>query len=291
MVSAHILLFLLLSQIVGQEFTYTVAPGDSLTSIGARFGVDVSVTAEANQLPPSALLKVGQSLRIDNRHIAPETDGNSIIVNIPQRMLFYRGKDGVLHYYPLAAGSRGWRTPIGEFTIVNKETDPTWDVPLSIQEEMRRQGKAVQTRVPPSPGNPLGKYWIGLTLPGIGIHGTNSPLSIYSHRTHGCMRLHPDDIEALFPLVEIGETGRTVYEPILMTQVNGAVFLEAHPDVYRKAPPPLDRARELADALGISEMVDWPLAEKLIGKQEGIARDVTHRTGGITVTPYLSNGR
>src|SRR5207244_4257585 len=59
------------------------------------------------------------------------------------------------------------------------------------------QGKPVLTHVPPSPANPLGKYWLGLSIPGVGIHGTNAPSSIYNLQTHGCIRLHPDDIEKL----------------------------------------------------------------------------------------------
>ena len=70
-----------------------------------------------------------------------------------------------------------------------------WIVPESIQEEMRREGKDVLTRVPPGPDNPLGRHWIGLSIGGIGIHGTIAPSSVYHFRSHGCIRLHPDDVE------------------------------------------------------------------------------------------------
>src|SRR5688572_15255655 len=72
---------LLLIQILGSEFSYSVQPGDSMTSIGARFGVDVRVIAEANELPVSARLKPEQLLQIDNRHIVPELHDTDIVVN------------------------------------------------------------------------------------------------------------------------------------------------------------------------------------------------------------------
>ena len=52
--------------------------------------------------------------------------------------------------------------------------------------------------MPPGPDNPLGKHWLGLSIHGYGIHGTIAPSSIYQFRTHGCIRLHPDDIAELF---------------------------------------------------------------------------------------------
>lgn len=194
-----------MNQVVGSESAYTVRRGDSLTSVGARFGVTVRVLAEANGLNEGSRLQIGQLLKIDNRHIVPRVEGVTIVVNVPQTMLFWAEPDGTPRGYPIAAGKPSWKTPLGDFTAAIKETDPTWDVPPSIQEEMRREGKPVLTHVPPSPENPLGKYWIGLSIPSVGIHGTNAPSSIYSLATHGCIRLHSDDIEELFSRIEVGE--------------------------------------------------------------------------------------
>src|SRR5262245_60362096 len=87
--------FLLATQLTGGEFAYTVQKGDTFANIGARFGEDARVIAEANGLESRTKLKPGQVLQIDNRHIALEADGSDIIVNVPQRMLF-RFKDGNL---------------------------------------------------------------------------------------------------------------------------------------------------------------------------------------------------
>jgi L,D-transpeptidase ErfK/SrfK len=270
----------LLIQLAGSEFVYTVQPGDSLISVGARFGVDVRVLAGENGIAPSNLLRVGQPLRVDNRHIVPESGpaGEArIIVNLPQRMLFLFSSGQLVRAVPIAAGKPSWKTPLGDFTVVMKERDPIWDVPASIQQEMRREGKRVLTRVPPGPQNPLGRYWIGLSLPGIGIHGTNAPSSIYSHATHGCMRLHPDDIESLFPDVAIGMRGHIAYEPVLIAREGESVFLEVHSDIYRKAIDASKTALDGARTGGFLELVDLARLKEVILKREGIARDVTRR--------------
>jgi L,D-transpeptidase ErfK/SrfK len=190
-------------------------------------------------------------------------------------MLFYFDGSRLVQAHPVAAGSRGWRTPLGKFAIQSMEEDPTWDVPVSIQEEMARMGKKVLTRVPPGPANPLGKYWLGLSLPGIGIHGTNAPASIYSLHTHGCIRLYPDDIEELYNAVGVGVTGRIIYEPVLATVVGGSVFVEVHPDSYGLRPDAMRMLREFAAEMQLLDAVDWSLIDEAVRKKDGIARDVT----------------
>jgi L,D-transpeptidase ErfK/SrfK len=268
---------LLLGQVVGSEFIHTVAAGDSLTGVGARYGVELRVLAEANALNTSQHLKPGQTLRIDNRHIAPRSDGAHVVINVPQRMLFYFDQGQVTCGYPIAAGRPDWRTPLGDFEIMSKEEDPTWDVPPSIQEEMRRAGKPVLTHVPPSPENPLGEYWIGLSLQGIGIHGTNAPSSIYKLTTHGCIRLHPEDVRNLFSEIGVGARGRIVYEPVLVAKVANTVYLEVHPDAYKTAPDPFRKVLDIASTDGFLEMLDLALVKEVIQKRDGIARDVTRR--------------
>jgi L,D-transpeptidase ErfK/SrfK len=275
MLSALALTLFLVPQIVGAETVYSVKRGDSLTSIGARFGVATRVLAEANGLDAAGHLKTGDTLKIDNRHIVPSFEGSRIVVNIPQRMLFWFKSDDALDAFPVAAGRRSWKTPTGDFTVVTRETDPTWDVPISIQEEMRKQGKPVLTHVPPSPANPLGKHWIGLSIPGVGVHGTNQPSSIYGLVTHACIRLHPEDIETLFPQVAIGMRGKFIYEPVLVTRVGNSVFVEVHEDAYGFGADPLSIVMERARTEGYVDMLNLPLLREVIRRKDGIARDVT----------------
>jgi len=269
----------LVEQVVGKQFLYTVASGDSLTSIGARFGVDAAVLAAQNNFSPDRRLKAGQQLRIDNRHIVPNMIRDGIAINIPQRMLFYFKEGRLLRWFPVGLGRPDWPTPTGRFKILVKEENPTWDVPKSIQEEMQREGKVVITCVPPGPANPLGKHWLGLSIGGYGIHGTIAATSIYHFQTHGCIRAHPADIAELFKDVARGTPGILVYRRLLIAKVGDQIFLEVHRDAYRKEPDALERFEELLRNFNLRFVVDRQLAQDIIRKQEGIAREITRGVG------------
>jgi L,D-transpeptidase ErfK/SrfK len=260
-----------LGPLVGGPFDYQVKRGDSLALLGARFGVDPRLLARANGLLPQARLSIGQSLRVENRHVVPDA-GDGIVVNIPQRLLFFFHDGALAAWYPIALGRPDWQTPAGRFEVVSLRRRPTWHVPPSIQEEMRRHGEPVRTVVPPGPENPLGENWIGLSGSFCGIHGTNAPASIYSFRTHGCIRLHPDDVADLFTRVSIGTKVEIAYEPVLVARgSDGAVFLEVNPDIYGRA----GNLRALFEAAAarqqVLEIVDPARVGAVLADRAGIA--------------------
>jgi len=262
-------------QLVGREFTYAVRAGESLTAIGARFGIGGDTLAAANKLASAARLKIGQRLSIDNRHIVPRSVDDGIVINIPQRMLYLLEKGRALRAYPVALGKKDWQTPSGRFRIAVKEENPVWHVPKSIQEEMRREGKVVKTCVPAGPDNPLGEHWLGLNTSGYGIHGTIAPSSIYQFQTHGCVRLRPDDIAELFAAVERGTPVLLLYLRLLIARIGDRIFLEVHPDAYDKQPSVGPELWEWAENEKLAARVDWKLADAIIRRQQGIAREIT----------------
>ena len=263
--------------LTGRSATHVAVRGDTLFALAARAGIDTATLATDNGLDRTQPLAIGQRLTIDNRHlVVPSATGAGaeIVVNLPQRMLFFFF-DGTVAGVPVAVGRRTWPTPIGDFRIAVRETDPTWDVPASIRAEARSLGRSLPRSVPPGPSNPLGQFWIGLAGAGIGLHGTNAPSSIYGAVTHGCVRLHPDDIAWLFPRVKVGMTVRIVYEPFLLADVGGRVFLEVHPDVYRRAPVSIASVQTRAAELGLDRHIDWTQAARVVALRQGVARDVT----------------
>jgi L,D-transpeptidase ErfK/SrfK len=217
------------------ETTYTVRSGDILLSIAGRFALDAATLARDNALDPSRPLRVGQTLKIVSRHIVPATLPDGIVVNIPQRTLFLFEKGRLVGFFGIGPGRAAWPTTLGDATVITRKTDPVWVVPRSIQEEMRAKGQPVIERMPPGPENPLGRYWLGLSITNLGIHGTNAPASIYHFRSHGCIRMNPEDISTLFSRVRINTPVRILYEPVLVARdAEGRLLLEAHPDVYRR---------------------------------------------------------
>lgn len=259
--------------LIGGRFTYEVKPGDTLGSIAARYGVAPDTLIEVNQLQRSAPLPAGRSLVIDNTHIAVANPLTSITINVAQRFLVLTEGERV-RAYPIAVGRRDWPTPVGAFTVLTKETDPAWDVPVSIQREMASQGKPVIVRMEPSAENPLGRHWIGLSLPGLGIHGTNAPASIYTLASHGCIRMHPDDVSDLFQRVTIGASGVLVYQPVILALIDGRVMLEAHPDSYRRSPNAAKDVRSVIERAGLAAHVDWTLIDNVLRQRRGQAVDV-----------------
>ena len=263
--------------VTGADTEYRVKQGDSLTAIGARFGLEPKLLARQNGLSANARLHPGQPLHVHPPHIVPAVLDDGLLINLPQRMLFNFSQGKLVSAYPVGLGKPSWPTPQGDFRIVNRQTNKPWLVPKSIQEEMRREGKTVLEEVPPGPDNPLGRHWLGLNLWGYGIHGTIAPASIYHFQSHGCIRLHPDDIAELFDQVRIGTQGRLIYQPVLLAVIeDGRILLEVHRDIYKKGIDPARTVRDLAAANGLSQAIDWPKVDAVIAAQDGLAEEVGH---------------
>src|ERR1700751_4415740 len=108
--------------------------------------------------------------------------------------------DGVrlVRSFPVATGQPAWPTPLGHFEIVVKQVNPWWFPPP------QDSGAAGAKPVPPGPGNPLGTRWMGLSAPGVGIHGTSEPSSVGHSGGAGCIRMQIPSAEWLFTRVRIG---------------------------------------------------------------------------------------
>ncbi|WP_141505233.1 L,D-transpeptidase [Paenibacillus luteus] len=99
-----------------------------------------------------------------------------IIVDLSDRQLHLLDGNIVVQSYPVGIGKMVTQTPTGEYTIINKQ---------------------------PNPGGPFGAFWMGLSKPHYGIHGTNDPSSIGHVVSHGCIRMFNDDVLALAKIVPI----------------------------------------------------------------------------------------
>jgi lipoprotein-anchoring transpeptidase ErfK/SrfK len=99
--------------------------------------------------------------------------------------------------FGVATGQASYPTPLGRFHIVVKWRNPWWYPPSSPWAHGLKP-------VPPGPGNPLGTRWLGLSAPGVGIHGTPDAASIGYSASHGCIRMRIPEAEWLFRHVELG---------------------------------------------------------------------------------------
>ncbi len=119
-----------------------------------------------------------------------------IIRSDAHRLYFYRGARP-LRVFTVATGGMWTPTPRGRFRIVSKYRHPWWYPPNSSW------AKHLDP-IPPGPDNPLGTRWMGLSVPGVGIHGTPNPTSVGYSVSHGCVRMKKRDAESLFRLVRVG---------------------------------------------------------------------------------------
>ncbi len=269
-------------EIVGNTMEYTVSKGDTLELIGARTGVNWWKIAADNNLDPKERLKPGQVFRINTRRIVPALMENGIIVNVPDRTLYYFRDGKLVRHFPVGLGmlksktAQIWHTPIGKFRIIAREKNPSWFVPPSIQEEMELEGKEVKTVVPPGPDNPLGRYALKTTMPGILIHETIKPSSVYQFRSHGCIRVQAENMERFFEEVELNTPGEVIYKPVKAAVTEqGKVFLEVHRDFYGQIRSLDEEARRQLEKTGAAMTVDWQKVQKVLKERSGIAEDVT----------------
>jgi lipoprotein-anchoring transpeptidase ErfK/SrfK len=121
----------------------------------------------------------------------------AIVIHRESRLLrLYRGTR-LWRTFGIAVGQSSYPTPIGLFEIAVMWRNPWWYPPDS-------DWARGSSPVPPGPGNPLGTRWMGLSAPGVGIHGTPDAASIGYSASHGCIRMHIPSAEWLFNHVSIG---------------------------------------------------------------------------------------
>jgi lipoprotein-anchoring transpeptidase ErfK/SrfK len=113
------------------------------------------------------------------------------------RVTLYSKRAAKLRMLGVAVGQSQYPTPVGAFEIVTKQRNPWWYPPNSAW-------AAGEQPVPPGPGNPLGTRWMGISAPGVGLHGTPDAASIGYSASHGCIRMRIADAEWLFTHVRVG---------------------------------------------------------------------------------------
>lgn len=115
-----------------------------------------------------------------------------IVVSLEDRKLALVENGQVVKVYPVAVGKPSTPSPVGTFTIARRVVNPTY----------HHDGKTI----PPGPRNPVGTRWMGLSVKGYGIHGTNEPKSIGKAASHGCIRMAKADLEDIYPQIHVGDT-------------------------------------------------------------------------------------
>lgn len=129
-----------------------------------------------------------------------------VVIHLESRTLQAFAADGrVLVHFPVSIAQKVEKRPVGEVRIKVLISDPNYTFDPEVypeSEEGRTLGRKLV--VPPGPNNPVGLAWIGLDLPGYGIHGTPEPEKVGRTESHGCFRLANWDAVTLLHLVSVG---------------------------------------------------------------------------------------
>jgi lipoprotein-anchoring transpeptidase ErfK/SrfK len=160
-------------------------------------------------IQPSTVKAITLALRLNVRDritLSTKTSPAAVTrANFGPVVVIHRGSNRLYLYngarpnriFPVATGQTVYPTPLGSFKIIVMWRNPWWYPPNSPWAQGEKP-------VPPGPNNPLGTRWMGISAPGVGIHGTNNDASIGYSVSHGCIRMHVSDAEWLFNHVAIG---------------------------------------------------------------------------------------
>jgi len=221
------------SRLIGENTTYVVPnDGKPLEDVAAKYQIGLIAMLEANPGTDPYLPKAGTVLTIPSQMLLPDTKREGIVVNLAELRLYYypKGEDKVV-VYPIGIGQLGRNTPEMVTSVSQKIPNPTWTPTANIRKAYLKDGITLPGMVPAGPDNPMGLFAMRLSA-GTGqylIHGTNANFGIGMRVSSGCIRLRPDDIEALFNSVPKGTRVQIVNQPIKFdVEPDGKRYIEVH---------------------------------------------------------------
>jgi L,D-transpeptidase ErfK/SrfK len=272
--------------VVGSDQTVTTVYEDTLYDLARTYSLGSEELIRVNPGVDPWLPGAGAQLLIPGRHILPPGPHVGIIVNLSEHRLYYfptpkRAAPQQVITYTVSIGKMDWHTPLGVTHVIAKEKNPVWIPPESVRAEHAADGDPLPARVPPGPNNPLGAFAMRLAA-GNGtylIHGTNNPIAVGLAVTHGCIRMYPEDVAALFPLIPVGTPVRIINDPVKVAWVDGQLLLEAHPPVDAEGQsfePDVDQFADLLRAaVGDSTVaIHWDYAREVLQKADGVLATV-----------------
>jgi L,D-transpeptidase ErfK/SrfK len=270
---------------------------DTLSDIARRFNLGYDEVVNANPGVDPWLPGAGTRIVLPTQFILPDAPHEGVVVNLAALRLFYfpkpekKGDPRVVLTMPIGVGMVGWATPTGTTKITSKRKDPYWTPPESVRKEHAAEGDILPPRVPPGPDNPLGAFAMNLGWPSYLMHGTNKPAGVGMRASHGCIRLYPEDIATIFPMVPVGTKVTVVNQPTLHRIQDGRLYVqsfpphEEHPEAkaaakgQRFTKPLRAKMAQRAEQAGLQ--VDWTLVEQVVNGARGVAVPVSQPASGL----------
>jgi L,D-transpeptidase ErfK/SrfK len=269
--------------VIGANKIYRIRKGETMMDIARYFGLGYNEIVEANPGIEPWNPPAGASIILPLQFVLPCCTYTGLVVNIPEmRLYFYEHNAGTLRIttHAVGLGRDDWPTPRASFRVTAKDVNPQWNIPESIRKEHIAERNDPRTFIPGgAPDNPLGKYRLQLSLPAYRIHGTDIPWGVGMQVSHGCVRLYPEDIERLFPMIPIGTPGVFTYQVVKVGSRGEDIFAEVNDDIYGIQPPSYGQAVSVASSRGLDDRLDGRQLEVAITSSGGLAFPITRRAG------------
>jgi L,D-transpeptidase ErfK/SrfK len=276
---------------------------DTLADIARRFDLGFDEVTRANPGVDPWLPGEGTRIVLPTQFVLPEAPPEGLFINVAALRAFYypkvaKGEARTVVTFPIGIGKIGWATPIGTTKIVSKRKDPDWIPPDSVRKEHAEDGDILPARVPPGPDNPLGAYAMNLGWPSYLIHGTNKPAGVGLRASHGCIRMYPEDIAALFDGIPIGTRVTVVDQSLLYRWQGDSLYVQSYPPhLEEEEDPAADTQPVFKDAM-LGRMwqrakphggqLDRALVEQVVNEQRGVAVPVSR---GLSFESFVAASR
>jgi len=272
------------SSVVGADEHIKSTYQDTLLDIARRYSLGYEEIIRANPGTDMWIPGEGKDILLPGERILPPGPRDGIVVNLPEHRLYYypkprKNEKPVVITFPVSIGKMDWHTPLGQTHVSQKIKNPTWYPPESVRKEHEANGDPIPKIVKAGPDNPLGDFAMRLAV-GDGtymIHGTNNPRAVGMAITHGCIRMYPEDVASLFPLIPVGTKVYLINEPVKTAYVDGRLLLEVHPPVDAQGQS-TDPNMEL-----LSQMLDKALGDTTAAIHWDFAREALQAATGMPV--------
>ena len=265
-------------EVVGRAFYVKSRKEDTLLDIGRQNNMGYDDMRQANQKVDTWVPKAGSDVLVPESFVLPDAPHQGIVLNLAEkRLYFYPSSGREVYTFAISIGRDGLNTPKGRFKVTAKVKDPTWTPTAQHHADRAKEGREpLPAVVPAGPDNPLGQYALRTSAPSILIHGTNKPWGLGMEVSRGCIRMYPEGVEKLFPMVSVNEPITIVDQPYKFGWRGNDLYLEVHRDPEEGAAPLHDVVpARLAQSPEVA--LDWEEVRRVVEENTGLPQRVGGR--------------
>jgi L,D-transpeptidase ErfK/SrfK len=264
--------------VIGSVERHRIVGEETLLEVARRNDLGYVELIAANPGVDPWLPGVGTEVVVPGMHVLPDAPRRGIVINITEmRLYLFSARGDVVGTWPIGIGREGGMTPLGSTRVVRKQLNPSWIPTPSI----RLEKPELPASIPPGPDNPLGDRALYLGWPAYLIHGTNQPWGVGRRVSHGCIRLYPEDIVALYGQAPVGTLVTVVDQAVKLGWRDGMLYLQIHPSKtqadqieaegrFEQETLPELRDKVLAAAADRAEEIDWRAVDRAAVERRGV---------------------